>query len=154
LSNINIEVVDVVIENKGKYDKMSVTHKTTDYQGKLKVDAKALMSFATPIPVWEAFKAAAKGEVYTIERQKTDDGKYWNWVAVHRQDGDVVSSNPVSPAPAGKATFTERDDVRQRLIVRQSSLAQAVAFDTGAELEAVLETAEKFCNWVFETEKA
>jgi hypothetical protein len=153
MSDIVIEIIDVAIETKGTYEKMSVTHKSTDYQGKPKVDAKAIFSFSTPKDVWDTLKFAHKGQVFSIGRKKDEkEGKYWNWVEIHRQDGEVVSSTEAKAVPAKAATFADNDAKRQRLIVRQSSLSSAVALhkDNGGVEEDVLKTAERFVAWVFE----
>jgi hypothetical protein len=142
MSQINVEVIDVVIEKVKTYQKMVVTYRSGD-----KLEAKNLMDFAAPKPVWDAFAHSLKGDFFSVERVKNDKG-YWDWVEVHRQDGAA----PAAPAGAKVNNF---EDKRQKYIIRQSSLAQAVAmraYEDGGTTD-VLELAEKFEQWVLREEQ-
>ena len=149
MSSIQIEIVDVVVEKINSYKKMTVTHKTM-YQGQQKIDAKAIMDFATPPDVWETLLASKKGDQFTIDREKDKkDGKYWVWIGIHRQDGHPM---PETPTVEKKPSFGELDARKQRYIIRQSSLGHAVHFVGVRDKTAdqVLEIAEKFASWVLE----
>jgi len=161
MSNIDIEVVDVVVENMGKYNKMTVTHRVPDNRGQMKVDSKALVDFATPGEVWAQLKDAVRGDHFQIQREKDQkEGKYWQWIGIARQDGPTPLTNTSAPAeskaaaPNRFAVLDDKDNKRQRLIVRQSSLAQAVAYHAaGLDAEgSVLQTAQQFADWVFQEE--
>lgn len=91
---------------------------------------------------------------------KADGKQYINLVGVETVCASSVKSNPTPPQNMSAQTFLDKDERRQRLIVRQSSLAQAVAYSEGQldvfvdeQTKELLEVAEKFCNWVFEVDK-
>ena len=149
MSSINIEVVDVTIEDVpkpkgGTYEKATVVYK--GYEGKL--ESKALMGFATPKEVWEAIVKAKKGDTFSVEREKDPSGKYWNWVAINRQDMPVktnaVPSKPTYETPEERAQ-------RQVYIIRQSSLTNAInLLGPKTKVDDVLKTATIFSDWVLQ----
>lgn len=135
---------------KGGYSTAVVVF--TDPAGRAKT--KKIQSFTNP-KVFNTLKEALPGSIFEVtERQ---DGEYTNWA-------DVVSStaapstangadNKTSPAPF-KPEYETRDErnLRQRYIIKQSCLAQAVnaVKDTAFEMEEVLGIANKFVAWVTE----
>jgi len=160
MSNIFIEVIDVAVQKVGTYQKMTVTHRHT-VQGTLKVDAKAIMDFATPPDVWKTLQNAQKGDQFVIKREKDPkEGKYWNWVGIEVDAGEqvpapdgsrvLVAAEPSAPA---RKNFAAADAEKQRLIVRQNALTNAVKHfegDDGAGIADVLVVAEQFAKWVLE----
>ena len=135
-----INIIDVASpttntnRNGREYQSLEVTYK--DDQGR--VSSKKLMSFSNP----EVFKTAQtweKGDNVDIAMQK-DDAGYWQWTKV-LAEGEVApaptntSASTSTPAPGGKPTRVtgsnyetkEERALRQRMIVRQSSLSNAVA---------------------------
>lgn len=152
MSTIAIEIVDVTLEKLSKYEKLSVTFKE-EFKGQLKTSAKAIMSFATPAPVWNTMLAAKKGDQFIVERKKDDSDKYWNWIEVHRNDGGGPVATAAAATPASRApSFSENDAKRQRLIVRQNALTNAtnLAAAKGGDVEDILQDAEQFAKWVLE----
>ena len=151
MSTIHVEVIDIVIEKVSTYRKMTVTHKHM-VAGQSKVDAKAIMDFATPGEVWSTLETAKRGDQFSIDREKDKTGKYWNWVGISRQDGPALADH--GAAPVGKMSFGDIDARKQRYIIRQSSLGHAVNLmkESGADLEEILATAEKLMKWVLEEE--
>lgn len=121
--------------NGRQYQSLEVTYK--DDQGR--VSSKKLMSFSNP----EVFRTAQtweKGDEVNIAMEK-DDAGYWNWTA-------VLAAGEVAPAPTNQSVATsstgdskakttkvtgsnyetkEERALRQLMIVRQSSLSNAVA---------------------------
>ena len=124
-----------------------------------KVLTKNLVSFKNPT-VFKLFSTAKQDETYEVESVKGEpqaDGKqFWEWKSAHRLENQeqgvlptVDKSGNTNKAPV-KLAFTETD--RQRLIVRQSSIAQAVNYakdKVGVVLDDILEVAAQFENWVF-----
>ena len=143
MNTLHIEVLDIVVEKVKTYQQMTVTYKTQE--GKL--ESKKIMDFVKPLEVWDALRNASKGDTFTVEREKNAKG-YWDWKEIHRQDGPVAGVAPV----AGHSY----EDKRQKYIIRQSCLAQAVAFCGHADeqhVPEVLDTAAEFEQWVLrETE--
>jgi hypothetical protein len=152
VSSINIEVVDVTVEDVpkpkgGTYEKATVVYK--GFEGKL--ESKALMGFATPKEVWEKVTTAKKGDCFSIDREKDPSGKYWNWIGVSRQETPVSTAGPAK-APA-KPTYETPEERAQKqvYIIRQSSITNAVnLLGSGASVEEVLTTADRFVNYVMQ----
>lgn len=100
--------------------------------------------------MFATLKDAKSGEAFTITQTKNDRG-YWDWTSANpgtASDAPVRSSNPVFPASKSFETAEERA-ARQVLIVKQSSLAQAVAsLGAGNDLKDYLTRASEFTAWV------
>lgn len=147
---ITVEVLSVSVEDKGKYKLAEVAYK--DAAGK--VTSKKLMSFTYP-DVYKAFTDAKQGNVFQVETQKNDKG-YIDWISV--ATGGAASAAPA--ARSGNATpkstyeTAEERAVRQVLIVRQSSLSNAVEFlalnpKKVPTPQEVVEVAKFFESYVF-----
>ena len=139
MATMNITVVNVETEvkptAKGSYDVYEVTYKDQDG----KTASKKIFSFVVKVGA-SLLKNAVKGTKLTVTMEKNDKG-YWDWIAVNAE-GDasapVVSSSSPSPSSsggkAGYTTNTNRDwetkeerQARQVMIVRQSSISNAIA---------------------------
>ena len=145
MASIQIEIIDVSVQVQGKYKKMSVAHKIF-FGGQAKTDSKALVDFATPPDVWNKLESAQKGDRFVIEREKDKkEGKYWEWLSIARDDGE----EPVSQAPV-KSNFSDREDSRQKHIIRQSCLKAAVDLGIANNIgsDGILDIAKKFEEWV------
>lgn len=137
-----------------KYKRMSITYKNFENG---KVEAKALMDFATDKTVWKTLAFAKPGDTFTIEREKNEKG-YWDWKGVHRQDSPPpaqvenqtmpkeVPSNGVPPVN----NWVDRDATKQQMIIRQSCLASAsrLADQQKLSVAEVMEVAQTFVDWV------
>lgn len=153
MSSINIEVVDVTVENVpkpkgGTYEKATVVYK--GYEGKL--ESKALMGFATPKEVWDVIVNSKKGDTFSVDREKDAQGKYWNWVAIARQEAVVNPTSGPVKAPVKPTYETPEERARRQvLIVRQSSLTNSISLlGQGSDVDDVLATAEKFVKFVMQ----
>ena len=89
--------------------------------------------------------------------EKKDD--FWTWVSIKKGiEQEEKQNTTLQQSTASKSTSWETAEertARQKLIVRQSSLTNAVAFlvlqgRTHATTEDVKEKATVFYNWVFE----
>jgi hypothetical protein len=125
-----------------------------------------MASFSNP-QVFTTIKNAKGGEQYDVTVVKGDDG-YNKWTSANPAGG--ASSGPTAPSQAGAPgrssspqvnnygrDFESKEErtVKQRLIVKQSSLAVAAAnLAVGAkappELDKVLEAADKLVAWVYD----
>lgn len=153
-----IEVIDVgtPVAVK-KYHTIEVAYKADG-----KTSGKKLMSFLFP-EVYETLSKASRGAVFEVTSVKNDAG-YWDWVKV------VESGSAGLPAPteqgaaprdfkqeskAVKSTYETAEEraARQILIVRQSSLSNAVAtLAVGAKSitpTAVVALAKEYEDYVF-----
>jgi hypothetical protein len=155
---MQITVIDVgtpnthAAKNGRSYQSLEVTYKGADG----KVGNKKLMSFSNP----SVFKAAGswnKGDVVEVVSQKDDQG-YWQWTGIGTEGGAPVAPAPASSTSGARVTGSnyetkEERAARQELIVRQSSLSNAISILTvGAKTVSkaeVLSLATELSDWVF-----
>ena len=100
------------------------------------------------------------GDNFTVEMEKKDD--FWTWISIKKGiEQEEKQKSTTQQSTTTKSTSWETAEeraARQKLIVRQSSLTNAVAFlaiqpGTMSITEVdVIETATTFYNWVFEQE--
>jgi len=147
---MNVEVLSVSVEDKGKYKMAEVAYKGGDG----KVTSKKLMSFNHP-EVFKTFADAKQGNVFTVESEKNDKG-YWDWISASIGGAMQKSAPSVSGNPSPKSTYETADERanRQVLIVRQSSLSNAVEFlglnnKKIPSVQEVVEVAKYFESYVF-----
>jgi hypothetical protein len=160
---MQIAVIDVgtpnthAAKNGRSYQSLEVTYKGADGR----VANKKLMSFSNP----DVFKAAGswtKGDEVNIISEKDANG-YWQWTGI----GDAGEAVPSTPKASGGTTQGARvtgsnyetpDEraARQKLIVRQSSLSNAVSIlSVGAKTLVkadVLTLASELADWVYDKE--
>jgi hypothetical protein len=135
---MQVNVVDVSslnthqAKNGRQYQSIEVMYKNEQGQAQ----SKKLMSFANPA-VFKAAQDWAKGDVVHVSTEKDANG-YWQWTAVGTAEtttdnrGDTATAAPTQAKAATRVsgsnyeTKEERAD-RQVMIVRQSSLSNAVA---------------------------
>lgn len=111
-----------------KYQTMEVAYK--DQTGK--VAGKKLMSFTYPL-VFNALKGAQQGDSFEVKNEKI--GEYWNWTEAVKVEGGAASVETSTPSKTQAFTQQSNDryetkeerEKRQVMIVRQSSLSNAVA---------------------------
>lgn len=152
MSVINVVNVDVQTPAGKRYQVAEVIYKQN---GETKT--KKIMSFVNPA-VFAVIKDAKSGDVYSITQEKDDKG-YFQWTSI--TSGAEAAASPVSaPARSAAAPSTGRDfetkderAERQKLIVRQSSLSNAIAtLAPGAKAAldpaAVLTLADQYVAWV------
>lgn len=139
---INKDSFQGTTKKEDSYTYFEVTYKELKTN---KTNSKKIFPFGD-VPVFEAVKKFEKNDKYTIIQNK--EGDYWNWKEV----------KPYGSAPAEQGTQAQTksayvpDDVKQRLIVRQSCLASAskIAAAGGMTHENAMEMAQEFVDWVFE----
>jgi len=140
---VNVEVTSRAgATGKKGYEQAEVVYKT-EYNGKMDVKTKKIMSFANP-SVFAVLKSAKTGESYEVTAVK--EGEFYQWTAIVKSDGSsqpaAQASQQTSNAKPTATTNTygrdfetkEERTARQQLIVRQSSLGHAVSIlTTGAK---------------------
>ena len=149
---MQIEIINVSVENKGKYRVASVSYK--DNNGR--VDGKKnIMSFGSK-DVFKTISEAQIGDKFDVKSEKNDKG-YWEWIEV------VAAGKNTSPSSTGAVESvrksggwetSEERAKRQVYIVRQSSISSAIAL---AELnkmklvgeEDIIKSAKVFEEYVF-----
>lgn len=132
-----------VAKGKTGYDVADISY---SYNGESK--KTKILSFIQP-SLFAKSKELKSGEAYDVQLEQ--DGKYMRWASWEPADGDTAPSRTAAPAAKGNWETAEERAARQVLIVKQSSLAQAVAYlkDTdGVQIQSILDTAQVFTDWV------
>ena len=93
---MKIEIVNVVVENKGKYQMANVSYKTEDG----KVEGKKIASF-TFKEVFKALSQSQTGDIFDVESQKNDKG-YWDWTFVKAAVKNTAPTSSGSSPTVGK----------------------------------------------------
>ena len=154
VSIINVEV-EVVKPGPRGYSKATVSF-IQDGRNR----TQNIMSFVNP----QVFKDVKNyiGLDAEVEIGKNEKG-YDEWKQIKAADGVAPSAQPQGTAPATRVTgsnYETREERarRQVLIVKQSSLSNAIDYYKNAGNAAVLEedvmaTAQRFADWVFAQEE-
>jgi hypothetical protein len=126
-----INIIDVgqpnthAAKNGRSYQSMEVTYK--DQTGK--TSSKKLMSFSNP-SVFNAAKNWQKGDSVNVVTQKDDQG-YWQWTGIggDEQVAEQPAKQSATPTRVTGSNYETKEEraARQVLIVRQSSVASAIA---------------------------
>lgn len=146
---MQIEVLSVSVEDKGKYKMMEVAYKSDG-----KVTSKKVMSFGNAADVFKRLVTAKPGDAFDIKSEKNDKG-YWDWVGISDGTGAVAAAKPAGNAtPKSTYETAEERANRQVLIVRQSSLSNAVSYmalnnKKVPSVQEVVEVAKFFESYVF-----
>lgn len=166
--NISIQIIKVgKPQSKGTYNAIEVTYKNLSQGGK--VEGKNVVDFGDYAHVFEAAKGWQEDQIVNIQNEKIKNAKsgkeFWTWVDVQEAGEDQPQPlqekaavpkdvKEAQATPAGKQQWVPDAD-KQRLIVRQNSITNAVAYEgnNAGNSDDVLKTAEKFFNWVFEAPK-
>ena len=159
---MQIQIIDVgtpntvAAKNGRSYQSIEVAYKGADG----KVSSKKLMSFSNPA-VFKAISQLNKGDNVDVTTSK-DDAGYWQWTAINDGGQSIQSFGQAAPSTTSSAPTKvtgsnyetkEERAVRQELIVRQSSLSNAVAILTvgskSVDKQAVKALAQELSDWVF-----
>ena len=156
---MKIEIINVQSTTKptakGSYQQLDVAYKNLDFQGK--VEGRKIMSF-TNKEVFATLSKATNGQVYEITRVK--EGEYWQWSAAVLQGDDGGTnmtqsvSNASKPSASPKSTYETPEEraSRQRMIVRQSSISNAIETlkvdKKVVAVDDVLQVAQVYFDWV------
>ena len=157
---MKIEIINVQSTTKptakGSYQQLDVAYKNLDFQGK--VEGRKIMSF-TNKEVFATLSKTTNGQVYEITRVK--EGEYWQWSAAVLQgdDGGGTNmtqsvSNASKPSASPKSTYETPEEraSRQRMIVRQSSISNAIETlkvdKKAVGIDDVLQLAQIYFDWV------
>jgi hypothetical protein len=143
---------------KGSYIMLDVAYKN---QSTGKIEGKKIMSFVDK-ELYNVMSKASMGQSFTITSEKKpakDGNEYWTWILAEPVGASTTAETPVA-AKAGfvspKSTYetSEERAARQVLIVRQSSLSNAIELLQNEKkpptTEDVLRLADTFVNWVFQ----
>ncbi len=121
-----------------------------------KPSKRLLVNVADSKDVFQKVRGAKVGDKFDIELRK--DGEFYNWIGANQilSDYPEAAAAPAKGVPAvAKSTYetSEERAARQVFIVRQSSIANAIAFHASTEvqprLEDIIKTAKEFEVYVF-----
>ena len=153
---ITILKAEVIKQPKG-YSVAEIAYKTDD--GKTK--GMKVLDFVQK-DVFAVVKDLKPGDVCDADFEKNQKG-FWQFASISKTGdrSDVTSTTANSPAPSvnkGNWETSSERAARQVMIVRQSSLAQAVNYselikNTKADLEDIVAIAKVFEAYVLGTEK-
>jgi ABC-type phosphate transport system substrate-binding protein len=151
---LQINVINVSIEDKGKYQMAEVVYK----DDRLETKTKKLMSFTNP-STYATLKNAKNGEAYEITQIKNDKG-FWDWTSATKADAAAAATGAKSFTPT-KSSYetTEERARRQVLIVKQSSLSAAIAHLNARadkdeyDISDVKAIAQELADWVLADEQ-
>lgn len=160
----NIEVVERSDPKEAKNNRGGVYNKIdVIYKKDGKVEAKSLADFANK-EIWDDLLALQKGDVKTVTVEKNANG-YWEWKSVgeasaEEQKPTQAASNTDAAAKKGTgkvlgSNYETPDEraKRQVMIVRQSSISNAIAFAelnklTKSHIDDVIANAKTFEAYV------
>ena len=144
----------------GTYKGWELIYKSTD--GETRTIAKPATSLTYNAALKKSLGDLKQGDEFTLEQEKNAAGFYDIKSIVKGFSEVSLQANAAQGAPNGGqkspqavSNYETRDErnARQRLIVRQSSLAQAVDVLTAAKIYdtvVIKGLAEDFTDWVFE----
>ncbi len=161
---MRIEIINVQAATKptktGKtYVQLDVAYKNLTREGK--IEGKKIMPFQNP-DVHANLQKATMGQVFEVTTVK--EGEYWQWSNVQEvakggnmepQTSAASSGYASKGTPSPKSTYETPEEraARQRLIVRQSCLSNAVETlkvdKKGVDTTEALKLAERYVGWVF-----
>lgn len=161
MSNIQIEILNVtpnkVPSKTGYYTSLEVAFKNLTFQGK--VEGKKIMDFAEKI-AFNALVNASPGSKWDVTRVKGE--KYWTWEAVSPLNSNATTQGipmaEVTKVTKSQYETAEERAARQVMIVRQSSLSNAIALATAigdkkATIESIIKDAMTFEAFVLGKDK-
>lgn len=132
-------------ETKGTGRKVYDVFPLTYIAGDGKVQVKKILSF-TNAEVFKILLESKKGDTFDVKTEKNSEG-YWEWTGI------ATAVVEASSAAGNEKTKWVPDSEKQRSIIRQNSLTNAVNYVTGgveplSDTDRVLEIAARFEEWV------
>lgn len=143
----------------GSYEGWELVYKNDE--GEIRSEKKPSQTLKMVDGLETTLRSLVPGDTFTLTQEK--DGKYNKITGLAKGTTSMPLPKSDKPAWSGKRADTQRDfetkeerAIRQRLIVRQSSITNAV--DTlkdgkkALDSDEVLMLAEKYYQWVFQTQ--
>lgn len=156
---MQVTIIDVSVVDKGKWKYAEVAFKGPDG----KMASKRVVSFGATEGAFKYLtddtNPIAKGEIIEVKSEKNANG-YWDWISCGRPSAAAVASGTITQAvgksvPKSNYETSEERAARQVMIVRQSSLSNAVAHlnhvKKAYEVAEVIQVARQFEAYVLDT---
>ncbi len=147
---VSVSPVETKKTGKNSYEFINVTYK--DFNGK--IQAKKIVDF-THKDVFNVLKEASSKDLFEVESEKVNG--FWEWTGIEARRGEESTSEK-GTSPAVATAKWVPDEQKQRYIVRQNSLTNAVNFiinnkvsEAPSDVLEVLFVAECFEEWVYRT---
>lgn len=162
---MQIQIINVQATTKptktSSYTMLDVTFKNLTFGGK--TDGKKIMSF-TNKDVYEVLAKAQNGENYNVTVKKNEQTGYNDWTSVSKEGATTPDAAPATQGAAKtfaspKSTYETPEEraARQVMIVRQSSLSNAIAIlkteKNTPTKDDVFALAQEMVDWVLQLEK-
>jgi hypothetical protein len=152
-----IEIVSVEREDrpssngKGTYGMLTVAYKSNG-----KIAEKKIMSFTNPA-VFKGLEGLQKGDTIDVTSVKNEKTGYWDWTALNEGGGTpVANTQPATATRVSGSNYETKEEraVKQRYIVRQSSISNAIdSLSIGAKsalsAKDVIALAKEYEEYVF-----
>lgn len=156
--------IDVPKKDGGSYVGTTLTYKDTNGKVQSKSWVQTALNHAANAHVKAALKTLAKGSNFTAEAVKNDAG-FWNWTDIKIVAEHTAQSSPTSQKSTWQGETPEEraerraldkekfafEKEKQKLIIRQSSLSNAISLLKGSNdetVENVLSVAKQFEAYV------
>lgn len=137
-------VTETVTKGKNSWGKAVVT-----YDGDKGEKKQNVVSFKNP-EVYKVIEALKSGDVVDVKLVK--DGDFWQWAEVTKLGGGASKAPTAGRVTGSNYETPEERKFRQLLIVRQSSIASAIARAAQQENPAgvdILELAQSYVDFVY-----
>lgn len=136
---------------KGSYTQLDIAYKRDG-----KTEGKKIMSFGASKDAYAALKDAKFGQVFNITATKNETSGYWDWTAATLAGADAPPAKAGNASPKSTYETPEERAKKQVYIIRQSSVASAVALlktdKKQPEVAEVLEVARAIEAYVLDTQ--
>lgn len=146
---MDIEIIAVNVENKGNYRVADVSYKANG-----KTNGKKVMSFGNSEEAFKVISTARQGEAFKIDSVKNEKG-FFDWVSAKRIE-ELPTQQIVKSSPTPRNTYETPEEraLRQKLIVRQSSISNAIEYfklvpKKTPDIQEILDVASQFERHVF-----
>ena len=139
----------------GSYEGTRLTYRTEDNQLKEQVFHNNVLKYNPGIV--NALAALKEGDDFTIRKEK--EGDFWNvkGITKGKSAAPVITKSGGAATPRSTYETPEERAKRQVLIVRQSSMSNAIAYSAQLEKplseKKIIDTAETIVKWVFQEDK-
>lgn len=143
---VEIEILDIA--KTDKEDKFGKPTRTlaVNYISEGVTRTQNIVPFANP-KVFSVLDDASVGDKFDVTITK--NGKYDNWSAIGPV-GSFKQATPTTKVIGSNYETAEERAIKQRYIVRQSSIANAVALSPKASVSDIIAIAKQFEEYVFE----
>lgn len=152
-----IEIVDIgspTLVNTGKkpYNVIEVAFKEDG-----KIGGKKLLSFQNE-QIFLDIQKYKRGDFLAVQTEKDDKG-FWQWVSISVENGGAAAGSKATEAKTGRVVGStyetaEERKIKQRYIVRQSSITAALSFAelikmSKPSVQSIIGMAQEFEAYVF-----